>query len=219
MVPVYHTDWRVVPMELKEKLWDCVKMQKTGSRKPIDRWVLWKLARLKKGEYDEVTRPVVEKISILDGLEEKGKKSPNNSSTHQNPQKLLKEECQRMLMEKVKSLEEEIIALKAGKKNPHTRSEVSSTNIRKQLLQHEEIGGKTHDSAHVENLSAQGTRKASPLTQISIDGADILVVILYPLQPNALLPFPLSENIRTIREGVGYEVLWPCICDKMMMMR
>eukprot|EP00261_Vitis_vinifera_P022169 XP_010653642.1 PREDICTED: uncharacterized protein LOC104880072 [Vitis vinifera] len=140
-----------------------------------------------------------------------------------------------MLMEKVKSLEEEIIALKAGKKEPLTpRSEVSSTNIRKQLLQHEEIGGKTHDSAHVENLSAQGTRKASPLTQvykcklaletednivaygtylrdsqISIDGADILVVILYPLQPNALLPFPLSENIRTIREGVGYEVLWP----------
>ncbi|KAL6348325.1 hypothetical protein AAG906_005625 [Vitis piasezkii] len=114
-------------------------------------------------------------------------------------------------MEKVKSLEEEIIALKAGKKEPLTpRSEVSSTNIRKQLLQHEEIGGKTHDSAHVENLSAQGTRKASPLTQvykcklaletednivaygtylrdsqISIDGADILV------------------------EGVGYEVLWP----------
>ena len=46
-------------------------------------------------------------------------------------------------------------------------------------------------------------------SQISIDGADILVVILYPLQPNALLPFPLSENISTIREGVGYEVLWP----------
>ena len=25
-VLVYHTDWRVVPMELKEKLWDCVKV-------------------------------------------------------------------------------------------------------------------------------------------------------------------------------------------------
>ncbi|RVW76430.1 hypothetical protein CK203_056884 [Vitis vinifera] len=25
MVPIYHTDWRVVPVELKEKLWDCVK--------------------------------------------------------------------------------------------------------------------------------------------------------------------------------------------------
>ncbi|KAL6337706.1 hypothetical protein AAG906_037299 [Vitis piasezkii] len=123
-------------------------------------------------------------------------------------------------MEKVKSLEEEIIALKAGKRTL-TPAQVSSTNIRKKF-------------AHVENLSAQGTRKASPLTQvykcklaletednivaygtylrdsqISIDGADILVVILYPLQPNALLPFPLSENIRTIREGVGYEVLWP----------
>ena len=37
----------------------------------------------------------------------------------------------------------------------------------------------------------------------------MLVVILYPLQPNALLPFPLTESISTIREGVGYEVLWP----------
>ena len=26
MVLVYHTNWRVVPMELKEKLWDCVKV-------------------------------------------------------------------------------------------------------------------------------------------------------------------------------------------------
>ena len=37
----------------------------------------------------------------------------------------------------------------------------------------------------------------------------MLVVILYPLQPNALLPFPLAESISTIREGVGYEILWP----------
>ena len=26
MVPIYHTNWRVVPIELKEKLWDCVKV-------------------------------------------------------------------------------------------------------------------------------------------------------------------------------------------------
>ena len=39
--------------------------------------------------------------------------------------------------------------------------------------------------------------------------SDILVVILYPLQPNALLPFPHAKNIHTIREAVGYEVLWP----------
>ena len=37
----------------------------------------------------------------------------------------------------------------------------------------------------------------------------MLVVILYPLQPNALLLFPLAESISIIREGVGYEVLWP----------
>ncbi|KAL6334458.1 hypothetical protein AAG906_015651 [Vitis piasezkii] len=277
---IYHLDWRVVPVELKEKLWDYVKgaflvdenskttsyhplglalvslqppteynyipiedwrklvanrlskefrvkskrkrkeekyvyihrvsrkgyaglqeelvNAKDSSRKPIDRWVLWKLARLKKGEYDEVTRPVVEKIDELTKAVEEGKITCVGQKD--------------ILTLALGTLEHpgRIIALKAGKKEPLTpRSEVSSTNIRKQLLQHEEIGGKTHDSAHVENLSAQGTRKASPLTKISIDGADILVVILYPLQPNALLPFPLSENIKTIREGVGYEVLWP----------
>ena len=26
MVPVYHIDWKVVPIQLKEKLWDCVKV-------------------------------------------------------------------------------------------------------------------------------------------------------------------------------------------------
>ncbi|RVW61684.1 hypothetical protein CK203_065993 [Vitis vinifera] len=124
-------------------------MQKTGSRKPIDRWVLWKLARLKKCEYDDVTRPVMEKIDELAKAVEEGKiicvgqkdiltlalgtskhpgrvkgksgkkKDQNNSSTHQNPQKTLEEEeCQRMLREKVKSLEEEIISLKAEKKSP-----------------------------------------------------------------------------------------------------
>ena len=43
----------------------------------------------------------------------------------------------------------------------------------------------------------------------------MLVVILYPLQPNLLLPFPLSKSISTIREGVGYEVLWhaPSVID------
>ena len=38
---------------------------------------------------------------------------------------------------------------------PH--SKVSSTNIRKQLLQHEEIRRETHYSAHVESLSSQET--------------------------------------------------------------
>ena len=43
----------------------------------------------------------------------------------------------------------------------------------------------------------------------------MLVVILYPLQPNALLPFPLAESFSTIREGVGHEVLWlaPFVID------
>ena len=58
-----------------------------------------------------------------------------------------------------------------------------------------------------ENIVAYGTYLRD--SKLSIDGIDILVVILYPFQPNALLPFPLFENISTIREGVGYEVLWP----------
>ena len=95
------------------------------------------------------------------------KKSKQFFNTPKPTKTLEEEECQRMLREKVKSLEEEIISLKAEKKEPLTpHSEVSSTNIRKQLLEHEEIRGKTHYSAHVENLSAEGTRKASPLTQV-----------------------------------------------------
>ncbi|KAL6312401.1 hypothetical protein AAG906_020013 [Vitis piasezkii] len=282
MVPVYHTDWRVVPVELKEKLWDCVKgaflvdenskynvissigtsfrsfrhtltkeyilpykdkpeyllqppieynyipiedwrklvanrlsteakyvyihrvsrkgyaglqeelMQKTGSRKPIDRWVLWKLARLKKGEYDDVTRPVAEKIDELAKAVEEGKIT-----------------CvgQKDILTLALGTSEHPGQLKKKKKPSHP-TQVSSKNIRKQLLEHEEIRGKTHYSAHVENLSQKGLKSFST-NSISIDGIDILVVILYPLQPNALLPFPLSENISTIREGVGYEVLWP----------
>ncbi|RVW26948.1 hypothetical protein CK203_098792 [Vitis vinifera] len=112
-------------------------MQKTGSRKPIDRWVLWKLARLKKGEYDDVTRPVAEKIAVEEG--------------------------------KITCVgQKDILTLALG------------------------------TSEHLDGLEEK----------ISIDGTDILVVILYPLQPNALLRFPLSENISTIRKGVGYEVLW-----------
>ena len=48
-------------------------------------------------------------------------------------------------------------------------SEVNNTKIRKQLLQHEKIQGKTHHSAHVESPSTQGTQKASPLTQVYTD--------------------------------------------------
>ena len=93
-----------------------------------------------------------------------GEKKPKQFFNTLKPTKSLeKEECQRMLREKVKSLEKEIIALKAGKKEkkkkkpltPHYK--VSSTNIRKQLLQHEEIRRETHYSAHVESLSSQET--------------------------------------------------------------
>ncbi|KAL6323013.1 hypothetical protein AAG906_023631 [Vitis piasezkii] len=71
-----------------------------------------------------------------------GKKKPKQFFNTPKPTKTLEEEeCQRMLMEKVKSLEEEIIALKVEKEPSHP-AQVSSTNIRKQLLQHEEIGGR-----------------------------------------------------------------------------
>ena len=88
-----------------------------------------------------------------------GKKKPKQFFNTPKPTKTLEEEeCQRMLREKVKSLEEEIISLKAEKKEPLTpHSEVSSTNIRKQLLEHEEIRGKTHYSAHVQDPLAQRT--------------------------------------------------------------
>ena len=99
-----------------------------------------------------------------------GKKKPKqffNTPTASNAHE--EEECERMLKENVRTLEEEIIALKAKKKKnepltPH--SEVSSTNIRKQLLQHEEIQEKAYYGAHVEDPLSQGIVKASQLTQV-----------------------------------------------------
>ena len=38
------------------------KDAKDRFRKPTDRWILWKLTRMKKGEYDDVTRVVAKKI-------------------------------------------------------------------------------------------------------------------------------------------------------------
>ncbi|KAL6349789.1 hypothetical protein AAG906_001676 [Vitis piasezkii] len=151
---------------------------------------LVEVSKIEKGEYDDVMRLVAEKIDELAKVVEKekitcvgqkdiltlalgtsehprwvrgkcGKKVQTILQRAKPTKTIEEEECQRMLREKVKSLEVKIIALKAGKKKknltPH--SEVSNTNIRKQLLQHEEIREKTHYSVHVENLSAQGTQK------------------------------------------------------------
>ena len=97
-----------------------------------------------------------------------GKKKPKQFFNTPTPSKAPKEEeCERMLREKVRTLEEEIIVLKDKKKEPLTpHSEVSSTNIRKQLLQHEEIQEKAHYGAHVKDPSSQGIVKASQLTQV-----------------------------------------------------
>ena len=88
--------------------------------------------------------------------------TPTPSEAHEE------EECERMLREKVRTLEEEIIALKSKKKKepltPHF--EVCNTNIRKQLLQHEEIRENAHYGAHVEDPSSQGIVKAFQLTQV-----------------------------------------------------
>ena len=86
-----------------------------------------------------------------------GKKKPKHFFNTPTPSKAPEEEeCEKMLKEKVRTLEENIIALKAKKKKepltPHF--EVRSTNIRKQLLQHEEIREKAHYGAHVEDLSS-----------------------------------------------------------------
>ena len=97
-----------------------------------------------------------------------GKKKPKQFFNTPKPSKAIeKNECEEMLREKVRMLEEEIVALKTEKKQPPTpHSEVSSTKIRKQMMEHEEIQGKAHCKDRVEDSSAQGTIKASTLTQV-----------------------------------------------------
>ena len=65
----------------------------------------------------------------LEKVKGKGGQFFNTTTPSKAPEE---EECERMLKEKVRTLEDETIALKAKKKEPFTpHSEVSSTNIRK----------------------------------------------------------------------------------------
>ena len=82
-----------------------------------------------------------------------GKKKPKQFFNTAKPLKAAEEnECEEMLREKGRMLEEEIVYLETKKKQPPTpHSEVSSTNIRKQMLQHEKIQGKAHCKDHVED--------------------------------------------------------------------
>ena len=40
-------------------------------------------------------------------------------------------------------------------------------------------------------------------------GPNYLVVVDAPYEPNTSLPIPIPNDITTIGEAVGYEVLWP----------
>ncbi|KAL6343187.1 hypothetical protein AAG906_020985 [Vitis piasezkii] len=64
-VPIIVESWRKVPKETKEKLWDLITLQAEGSIGRVDRSVLWKKAREKKGKFNKITEPVINMIKML----------------------------------------------------------------------------------------------------------------------------------------------------------
>ncbi|RVW80757.1 hypothetical protein CK203_050675 [Vitis vinifera] len=61
-VPIIIESWRKVPKETKEKLWDLITLQAKGGIGRVDRSVLWKKAREKKGKFNKITKPVINMI-------------------------------------------------------------------------------------------------------------------------------------------------------------
>ncbi|RVW24073.1 hypothetical protein CK203_091353 [Vitis vinifera] len=76
-VPIIVESWRKVPKETKEKLWDLITLQAEGSIGRVDRSVLWKKAREKKGKFNKITEPVINMIDeLLENAKETGLPPP-----------------------------------------------------------------------------------------------------------------------------------------------
>ncbi|KAL6340643.1 hypothetical protein AAG906_010551 [Vitis piasezkii] len=76
-MPIIVESWRKVPKETKEKLWDFITLQAEGGIGRVDRSVLWKKAREKKGKFNKITKPVINMIDeLLENAKEIGLPPP-----------------------------------------------------------------------------------------------------------------------------------------------
>ncbi|KAL6315985.1 hypothetical protein AAG906_014910 [Vitis piasezkii] len=238
MVPIRYNNWRDVPIQAKNNLWDTIEasftldsksrrncmltmgkcfqsfknmltvkyvipfkdqpeMATTGYTEIIDRSILWKKAMEKKDDtYDEVVIPMVEKIEFVKESQERQSKFEAN------------------------------ILAQLSQMMPSTpQSDVSSSNIKeKQIVLPQVVEQPKHQvDDHVPPV--QKTKKECQLalgtkenvvvasTIILECGVNFLVIVDTSYEPNAPLLVPIPNQITTIGEALGYQVLWPAQMD------
>ncbi|RVW38425.1 hypothetical protein CK203_082365 [Vitis vinifera] len=212
-VPIIVESWRKVPKETKEKLWDLITLQAEGSIGRVDKSVLWKKAREKKGKFNKITEPVINMIDeLLENAKETGLPPPGPNDIlgqalgkPDHPGRVVGQD--RLVRpssyfhqpsDDMKKIKEEIWEMvRKEMEDAATRQVMSPPHliliwVIKCKLAVERKG----------NVVATGTL-------IEEKGSNRLVVINVAHKPDARLPFPNPYEIINVGDAIGFELDWP----------
>ncbi|RVW18143.1 hypothetical protein CK203_111874 [Vitis vinifera] len=179
-VPIIIESWKKVPKETKKKLWDLIMLQAEGGIGRVDRSVLWKKAREKKGKFNKITEPV---INMIDELLEKAKET---GLPPLGPNDIL---CQALgKPDHPGRVEMEDAATRQVMSPPTPHSDMGSNNMRQQLVLQPVVVEKP-----IFKMIEEPQPPEPPLKH----------------KPNARLPFPNPYEIINVGDAIGFELEWP----------
>ncbi|RVW94967.1 hypothetical protein CK203_040116 [Vitis vinifera] len=228
-VPIIIESWRKVPKETKEKLWDLIMLQAEGGIGRVDRSVLWKKAREKKGKFNKITELV---INMIDELLEKAKETglpppgPNDilcqaldkldhprcvvgqdrlvrpsSYFHQpsDDMKKIKEEIWEMVRKEM-----EDAATRQVMSPPTHHSDMGSNNMRQQLVLQPVVAEKPMFKMIEEPQPPEPPLKHKVIKcKLAVERKGNVVAT------DAGLPFPNPYEIINVGDAIGFELDWP----------
>ncbi|RVW57990.1 hypothetical protein CK203_113333 [Vitis vinifera] len=228
-VPIIIESWRKVPKETKEKLWDLIMLQAEGGIGRVDRSVLWKKAREKKGKFNKITELV---INMIDELLEKAKETglpppgPNDilcqaldkldhprcvvgqdrlvrpsSYFHQpsDDMKKIKEEIWEMVRKEM-----EDAATRQVMSPPTHHSDMGSNNMRQQLVLQPVVAEKPMFKMIEEPQPPEPPLKHKVIKcKLAVERKGNVVAT------DARLPFPNPYEIINVGDAIGFELDWP----------
>ncbi|RVW63381.1 hypothetical protein CK203_060588 [Vitis vinifera] len=205
-------------------------MATTGYTEIIDRSILWNKAMEKKDDtYDEVVIPMVEKIVKALGTPEysgrvraKGKHYTPHQYFHSMANSVMREFVKES-QERQSKFEANILAQLSQMMPSTPQFDVSNSNVKQnqivlpqavkkpkcQVDDHVPIVQKANKVRKYQLAIGTKENVVAAGTIILECGVNFLVVVDASYEPNAPLPVPIPNQITTIGEALGYQVLWP----------
>ncbi|KAL6327645.1 hypothetical protein AAG906_022208 [Vitis piasezkii] len=199
-VPIIVESWRKVPKETKEKLWDLITRRGIGR---VDRSVLWKKAREKKGKFNKITSQNAKEIGLPppgpNDILGQALGKPDHPGRVVGQDRLVRPSSYfHQPSDDMKKIKEEIWEMvRKEMEDAATRQVMSPPHpiliwVIKCKLAVERKG----------NVVATGTL-------IEEKGSNRLVVINVAHKPDARLPFPNPYGIINVGDAIGFELHWP----------